>query len=77
MISVEVRVHGNLRRFLPQGVGSVRLELPDGTRIDELVERLRAVDEVGVAAIGNRAVALSAALEDGVSVDLYPHLEGG
>lgn len=77
MISVEVRMHGNLRRFLPQGVGSIRLELPDGTRISELVERLRAVDEIGVAAIGSRAVALSAALEDGVSIDFYPHLEGG
>jgi len=77
MISVEVRMHGNLRRFLPQGVGSIRLEVPDGTRIGELVERLRADNEVGVAAIGNRAVALSAALEDGVSIDFYPHLEGG
>ncbi len=77
MISVQVRMHGNLRRFLPNGVGSIRLEVPDGTRIGELVERLRAVNEVGVAAIGNQAVALSAPLEDGASIDFFPHLEGG
>ena len=67
----------DFRRFLPNGVGSIRLEVPDGTRIGELVERLRAVNEVGVAAIGNQAVALSAPLEDGGSIDFFPHLEGG
>jgi len=77
MISVQVRMHGNLRRLLPQGVGSMRIELDDGTCIGELVTRLHADHEVGVAAIGKQAVALSMVLEDGVAVDFYPHLEGG
>jgi hypothetical protein len=77
LITVEVRLHGNLRRFSPQGVGAMRMALAEGARIEEVVERLHADHQVGVAAIGGRAVAVSAVLEDGMAVDLYPHLDGG
>lgn len=77
MISVKVHMHGNLRRFLPDGVASVSLELPEGVRVQDVVEQLGAENEVGVAAIGKTMVPLSAQLDDGVSIDIFPHLEGG
>lgn len=77
MIHVDVNMHGNLRRFLPDGVGSVRLALPDGTSVGEVVERLRGEHDIWVASIGDEVVPLSAQLRDGVALDFYPHLEGG
>ena len=56
MIRVEVHMHGNLRRFLPDGVSSVELDLPDGTRVCDVIERLRADDEIWLASIGEDVV---------------------
>jgi len=77
MIHIEVNMHGNLRRFLPDGVSSMQLSLPDDTNIGQVIERLRAQHDIWVASIDNEAVSLSTRLRDGVSVDFFPHLEGG
>lgn len=77
MIQVEVRMHGNLRRFLPGGVASMRLELAAGTRVGEVARQLQAQHEVWVASIGDTVVSLSAPLVDGALLDFYPHIEGG
>lgn len=77
MIRVEVHMHGNLRRFLPAGVASMRLELADGTQVGEVARQLQAQHEVWVASIGDTVVSLAAPLPDGALLDFYPHLEGG
>ena len=77
MIRIEVNMHGNLRRFLPDGAASMQMALPDGTSVGEVVERLRGQHDIWVAAIGDEVVPLSALLRDGVALDFYPHLEGG
>jgi hypothetical protein len=77
MIRVEVYMHGNLRRFLPDGVSSVELDLPDGTRVCDVIESLRADDEIWLASIGEDVVPVSAKLSDRASLNLFPILEGG
>ena len=77
MIRVEVHMHGNLRRFLPDGVASVELDLPDGTRVCEVIEKLRASDDIWLASIGDDVVPVSAQLSDRISLNLFPILEGG
>ncbi|MBX3453642.1 MoaD/ThiS family protein [Ferrovibrio sp.] len=77
MIHIEVNMHGNLRRFLPDGVSSMQLALPDNTDIGQVIQRLRAQHDIWVASIDNEAVPLSTRLHDGASVDFFPHLEGG
>lgn len=77
MIHVEVHMHGNLRRFLPEGVGSVHLELAEGALVGDVIERLGAQHEIWVASIDNEAVPLAARLVDGVALDFFPHLTGG
>ena len=77
MIRVEVHMHGNLRRFLPDGVSCMELDLPDGTRICDVIERLRAEDEIWLASIGEDVVPVSAQLIDKASLNLFPILEGG
>ena len=77
MIRIEVHMHGNLRRFLPEGVASVQLELPEGAVVSQVISRLGAQHEIWVASIDNEAVPVSTTLSDGVSLDFFPHIEGG
>jgi hypothetical protein len=46
VIRVEINMHGNLRRFLPDGVASIQLDLPEGTTVLKVIDDLRAEDEV-------------------------------
>lgn len=77
MIRIEVHMHGNLRRFLPEGVSSVHLELPEGAVVSEVISQLGAQHEIWVASIDNEAIPVSARLSDGVTLDFFPHIEGG
>ncbi|WFU71493.1 MoaD/ThiS family protein [Bradyrhizobium sp. CB2312] len=77
MIRVEVNMHGNLRRFLPGGVGSIQLDLPEGATILNVVGSLSAEHEVWLASIGDMVVPLSAEVKDGAELNFFPYLEGG
>ncbi len=77
MITVEVHMHGNLRRFLPEGVASMRMDLPEGTRVADVAAKLQAQEDVWVASINKDVVPMSAPLSDGACLDLFPMLEGG
>ncbi|WP_213290488.1 MoaD/ThiS family protein [Bradyrhizobium sp. sGM-13] len=77
MIRVEINMHGNLRRFLPDGIGSIQLDLPDGTTVLNVIDSLSAEHEVWLASIGDVVVPLSAEVEDGAELNFFPYLEGG
>ena len=77
MIRVEINMHGNLRRFLPDGVSSAKLDLPDGTTVRNVVDQLRAENDIWLASIGNMVVPLSTELTNGAELDFFPVLEGG
>ncbi len=77
MITVNVHMHGNLRRFLPDGVASMSIDVPDGTRVADLAETLKARDDVWVASINKHVAPMSATLSDGACLDFFPILEGG
>jgi len=77
MITVEVHMHGNLRRFLPDRVASMTMDIPEGTRVADLAESLKAQEDVWVASIDKVVVPMSAPLTDGACLDLFPILEGG
>ena len=77
MIRVEVNMHGNLRRFLPDGVSSIQLDLPDGTTVRNVIDHLRAENDIWLASIGATVVPLSKELSNGAELDLFPVLEGG
>ncbi len=77
MIRVEVNMHGHLRRFLPDGVASMQLDLPEGTTVLNLIDRLQVQNEVWLASIDDTVVPLSAELNDGAELNFFPILEGG
>lgn len=77
MIRVGVNMHGNLRRFLPDGVSSIQLDLPEGTTVRKVIDGLHAEHEVWLASIGDMVVPLSTQLSDGAELNFFPVLEGG
>jgi molybdopterin converting factor small subunit len=77
VISVEINMHGDLRRFLPDGVSSTQLDLPEGTTVLRVIDYLQAEHEVWLASIDNKVVPLSAQLSDGCSLAFFPLLESG
>lgn len=70
-------MNGNLRRFLPEGVASVFFELPEGTTVSDLIERLNGHNDIWIASIDNKLILGSALLKDGVKLEFFPYLEGG
>ncbi len=77
MIEVLLRMHGNLRRFLPEGRASVRLSVPAGSTVQHLIERVGAEHDVWLAAIDGRPVPFSRSLVAGESIDCHEPIEGG
>ncbi|MGO8916564.1 MAG: MoaD/ThiS family protein [Stellaceae bacterium] len=77
MIEVTVTMHGNLRRFLPEGRASTTLRVPEGTTLRQVIEMVHAHDHVWLVAVNGTAASAAATVSAGDAVDLYEQLEGG
>ena len=76
-MDVTVRAWGNLRRFLPGGVDTAPIQLPDGATIDDLTAQLALQHEVWAVAVNGQVVSFSTTLSPGDQVFLFDHLHGG
>jgi len=74
---VQLKLWGNLRRFAPQGVASLEMEVPDDGTVDDVIRRLGADHEVFAAAVNGTVAALSTRLAPNDRVFLFDHLLGG
>jgi sulfur-carrier protein len=80
MIRVNVGVFGPLRETFPDlALGeSLEVELPDGTTVGELVERLELqADQVKVVFVNHRIRQDGYELQDGDRVGIFPPVGGG
>ena len=77
MLNIQVNMHGNLRRFVPEGASSVWLQAIEGTTVRQIAEHFDAQDEVWLSAIGKTVVPLSMPLTEDVALDFFSILEGG
>ena len=77
MIDVVLTMHGNLRRFLPQGQASVRLSVPEGSTVQTLIDRVGAGHDVWLAAIAGVAVPFSRKVAAGEEIECHAPIEGG
>ncbi len=77
MIEVVLTMHGNLRRLLPEGRASLRLSVPDGSTVRDLLELVDAADDVWLAAIDGKPVPFSRALAPLEEVHCHEPIEGG
>jgi sulfur carrier protein ThiS len=76
-MQVSVTMWGNLRRFVPQGVGSTVLQVAEDATVEDLTVQIGAEHEVYAASINGQVVALTAHLAPGDRVFLFDHLHGG
>lgn len=77
MIEITVTMHGNLRRFLPEGEAATTLRVPEGTTLRQVIAMMSAQDDVWLVAVNGTAVPVAATVAAGDAVDLFEQLEGG
>lgn len=77
LIQVSVTLWGNLRRFAPQGAGSVVLQVANDATVEDLALQMGAQHDVYAAALNGKVVALSTRLSPSDRVVLFDHLHGG
>lgn len=76
-MEITVRTWGNLRRFLPDGVDTATVQVPDGATIDDLTAQLALAHDVWAVAVNGQVVSFSTRLCAGDQVFLFDHLHGG
>jgi sulfur carrier protein ThiS len=77
MIEINVKMWGNLRRFVPRGAGSMVMQVPDDATVNDLSRQLGAEHEVYAVSLNGKVVALSTRLSAGDRIFLFDHLHGG
>lgn len=81
-MKIRLQLFASLSRYLPGGGGGesqgVSFELPDGTTLGALVQRLGVPDEVPrISLVNGRDAEAEQVLKDGDVVSLFPPLAGG
>jgi molybdopterin converting factor small subunit len=82
-VTVQVRLFGEFREYLPEGSvgGRASLELPEGATVYSLVEKLglpyAAEEGVLAVAVNDEVTDLKAPLAEGDVVSMFPPLAGG
>jgi molybdopterin converting factor small subunit len=80
MIEIEVRLYAMLRKYGPEAGagGSLILQVPEGTRLTDLLARLEVPEgEVKTAFVNNRRKDEDYQLRDGDRVAFFPPVAGG
>jgi sulfur carrier protein ThiS len=75
---VEVHLHAELARLAPEQRGVLTLEMPEGGRIADLLERLSVPQERRIIiALNGEAAPLEQQLVEGARIDLLTPMAGG
>ncbi len=76
-MTVAIHMHGNLRRFLPDGRDRMELDVAPGTTVEGLLGRLGAAADVWLVAIDGARVERERLLEAGDRLDCFEPVAGG
>jgi sulfur carrier protein ThiS len=76
-MEVTVQMWGNLRRFLPSGVATAAVQVPESATIQDLANQLKIEHDVWAVAVNGRLVSFSTVLSSGDRVFLFDHVHGG
>lgn len=74
---VTIRMHGTLRRFLPEGRESLSVEVGEGITVEALLEGLKAGRDTWLVAVNGAVVERSTPLRAGDVVECYEPVAGG
>jgi sulfur carrier protein ThiS len=76
-VTITIILHGNLRRFLPDGAMRATVQLPDGATIENLLERLGLTHDTWLVARNQVAAARDQVLDPGDIVDCFEPVAAG
>jgi sulfur carrier protein ThiS len=76
-VTVTVHMHGNLRRFMPDGADRLAMTLEEGATIETLLARLGAGGDTWLVAVNGAAVQRDRVLEAGDFLDCFEPMAGG
>lgn len=76
-MNVTVHMHGNLRRFMPDGAARLAMTLEAGTTIETLLARLGAGGDTWLVAVNGAAAERDRVLEAGDVLDCFEPMAGG
>ena len=75
---VEVHLHAELARLAPEQRGVLKLDLPDGTRVADVVQRFALGSEQRIiVGVNGEAAPLEQVLIEGARIDLLTPMAGG
>jgi sulfur carrier protein ThiS len=77
MMEVTLQMNGALCRFLPEGERAVRLSVPAGCTVADLVDAVDARGEVWLIAVNGSVRRISDPVASGDVVDCFSAMEGG
>jgi sulfur carrier protein ThiS len=76
-MSVMVHMHGNLRRFMPEGRDRAPMEVAPGTTIEMLLASLGAERDTWLVAVNGAACEKDRVLQQGDLLDCFEPVAGG
>ena len=76
-MSVTVHMHGNLRRFLPEGRDRATIEVAPATTIEALLGALGADRDTWLVAVNGAACERGRVLQEGDLLDCFEPVAGG
>jgi sulfur carrier protein ThiS len=77
MMEVTLQMNGALCRFLPDGQRAVRLSVPDGATVADLIAAVEARDEVWLVAVNGSVRRIFDSVCSGDVIDCFSVMEGG
>ncbi|MFQ5945266.1 MAG: MoaD/ThiS family protein [Anaerolineae bacterium] len=76
-MTVTIWMHGNLRRFLPEGQESTSVEMAESTTVAALLELFKAEHDTWLVAVNGAVVEPTTQLRAGDLVECYEPVAGG
>ena len=76
-MTVTVHMHGNLRRFMPEGRDRLAMDVAPGTTIEALLATLSATRDTWLVAVNGVACEPDRILQDGDLLDCFEPVAAG
>jgi sulfur carrier protein ThiS len=76
-MTITIHMHGNLRRFMPDGADRRAMEIPEGATVESVLTRLGAENDTWLVAINNVTVERDTVLHDGDVLDCFEPVAAG
>lgn len=77
-MKIELRLHGDFRKYVGGSHDTLNLEIPDGTTINDVLERLGVEDrDFWMSAVNRDVAERGAVLHDGDMVEFFGPVAGG